>query len=335
MVLSRSTCLEVPVFGIRFRAIAAAVLLAAIATVAGVSTTQHRAGADPALVDWTALLPGLTDGYDPGSSNVCVAGKVSCIDAVVREMQKRAEPLMDSCSHQALFALTYLRVTQAYAWSARQPGYYADPGWTNHAVAVFAKYYLRAFDAWTANNNSAAVPQAWKTAFSAARDGRVSAAGNFFLGLNAHINHDLAPAMAAAGLTGPDGASEKANFTKINVLLNSVTLPLIAELSARLDQSMNDSSLPLSLDAVATGQVMWTWREQAWRNAELLASATPLTKNVVTATIDANSITQATAYSTTFAYAPPVTSRAARDTWCAAHHDDPAPQAYPFGFPTD
>ena len=321
-------------FGVRVRAAAVAVMLAAVATVAGVSTTQHRAGADPLLLDWTALLPGLTDAYDPGSSNVCVSGKVQCIDAVVREMQRRADPLVQSCSDQALFALTYLRVTQAYAWSARQPGYYADPGWTNHAVAVFAKYYLGAFDTWSANPNSSAVPRAWKIAFNAARDGRVSAAGNFFLGLNAHINHDLALAMAAAGLSGPDGASEKANYDKINALLNSVTLPLVAELTQRLDQSMDDTSLPLSLDATAVGEVMWTWREQAWRNAELLADSTPLTKPLVTATIDANSITQATTYATTFAYTP-VNTRAARDAWCPVHHEDPAPQPYPFGFPTD
>ena len=103
------------------RAVAAAVLLAAVATVGGVSTIQHRAAAGPLFVDWTALLPGLTDAYDPGSSNVCVSGKVQCIDAVVRAMEQRAEPLIASCSDQALFALTYLRVTQTYAWSARQP----------------------------------------------------------------------------------------------------------------------------------------------------------------------------------------------------------------------
>lgn len=323
-------------YGVRVRAVAAAVLLAAVATVAGVSTTQHRAAAaDPLYVEWPALLPGLTDGFDPGSSNVCVSGKVQCIDAVVREMEKRAEPLIASCSHQALFALTYLRVTETYAWSARQPGYYADPAWTNHAVAVFAKYYLNAFDNWTADPNSSAVPQAWKMAFSAARDGRVSAAGNFFLGLNAHINHDLAPAMAAAGLSGPDGSSEKANYDHIDALLNSVTLPLVAELTQRLDQSMDDTSLPLSLDAVATGNVMYAWREQAWRNAELIATSTPLTRGLVTATIDANSVTQATTYATTMAYVPPVTTRDARDAWCALHHADPAPLAYPFGFPTD
>ena len=321
-------------FGVRVRAAAAAVMLAAVATVAGVSTTQHRAGADPLLLDWTALLPGLTDAYDPGSSNVCVAGKVQCIDAVVREMQRRADPLVESCSDQALFALTYLRVTQTYAWSARQPGYYTDPGWTNHAVAVFAKYYLGAFDSWSANPDSSVVPQAWKIAFDRARDGKVSAAGNFFLGLNAHINHDLALAMAAAGLSGPDGTSEKGNYDQINVLLNSVTLPLVAELTARLDQSMGDTSLPLSLDATAVGEVMWTWREQAWRNAELLADSTPLTKPLVMATIAANSVTQATTYAATFGYTP-VNTRAARDAWCPVHHEDPAPQAYPFGFPTD
>ena len=149
---------------------------------------------------------------------------------------------------------------------------------------MFAKYYLRAFDAWSADSTSTAVPQAWKMAFNAARDGKVSGAGNFFLGLNAHINHDLALAMAAAGLTGPDGVSEKINYDDIDALLNSVTIPLIAELSARLDPSMDDTSLPLHLDAVATGNVMYAWREQAWRNAELLASAsTPLAKNLVTA----------------------------------------------------
>jgi hypothetical protein len=324
------------VFGSRLRALGAAVLLTAVATVAGVSTTQHRAGADPTFVEWTALLPGLTDGYDPGSSNVCVSGKVSCIDAVVREMRRRYVPLKDSCSHQALFALTYLRVTQAYGWSARQPGYYPDPAWTNHAVAVFAKYYLRAFDAWTADNNSTAVPQAWTMAFDAARDGKVSGAGNFFLGLNAHINHDLALAMAAAGLTGPDGESEKINYDNIDVLLNSVTNPLVAELSARLDRSIDDASLPLSLDVVATGNVMFGWREQAWRNAELLAAtARPQLSSVVIATIDANSVTQATAYSGALSYLPPVTTSAARAAWCAVHKDDAAPQAYPFGFPTD
>ena len=319
----------------RLRPLIAALVLALVATVAGVATVQRRASADPVYAAWPQLLPGLTDGYDPGSSNVCVSGKVSCIDAVAREMERRYEPLRDTCSDQALFALTYLRVTQTYAWSARQPGYYQDPGWTNHAVAVFAKYYLRAFDAWSADNNSAAVPQSWKVAFNGARDRRFMGTGNFLLGLNAHINHDLALAMAAAGLTRADGRSAKPDYDQIDRLLNSVTIPLVDELSARFDPSMDDSTLPMNLDAVAVGNLMFGWREQAWRNAELMSVASPLTRPAVQATIDTNSITQATLYSTAMTYLPSASGRVDRDTFCAAHHDDPAPTAYPFGQPTD
>jgi hypothetical protein len=328
--------LEDSLSGVRLRPLIAALVLALVATVAGVTTVQRRAAADPIFIAWPELLPGLTDGFDPGSSNVCVSGQNSCIEAVVREMERRYQPLKDSCSDQALFALTYLRVTQTYLWSVQQPGYYPDPAWANHSVAVFAKYYLRAFDAWTADNNAASVPQAWKIAFNGARDGKLSAAGNFFLGLNAHINHDLALAMAAAGLTArTGGASEKINYDRVDTLLNQVTLPLIAELSARLDPSMDDTNLPLHLDATATGTLMFAWREQAWRNAELIAAAPALTKPLVTATIETNSAVQATTYATAFSYVPPVTTRANRDSFCAVHKDDPAPQAYPFGMPTD
>lgn len=319
----------------RLRPLIAALVLTLVATVAGVTTVQRRASADPAFVPWAEVLPGLTDGYDPGSSNVCVSGKVACIDATVREMRRRYEPLRDTCSDQALFALTYLRVTETYAWSARQPGYYQDPGWTNHVVAVFAKYYLRAFDAWSADNNSAAVPQAWKVAFNGARDGKMMGTGNFMLGLNAHINHDLALAMAAAGLTRADGQSAKQDYDKIDQLLNSVTNPLVAELSARFDPSMDDTSLPLDLDAVVVGNIMFGWREQAWRNAELIVSAPAPTRPAVIASIDANSITQATLYSTALTYLQSGPGRVDRDAFCAVHHYDPTPAAYPFGMPTD
>jgi hypothetical protein len=98
---------------------------------------------------------------------------------------------------------------------------------------------------------------------------------------------------------------------------------------------MNDTSLPLSLDVVATGNLMYLWREQAWRNAELLPSSTPLTRSAVIASIDANSVTQATTYATTMAYPPGSTGAADRNAFCAANHDQSAPESYPFGFPTD
>jgi hypothetical protein len=83
-----------------------------------------------------------------------------------------------------------------------------------------------------------------RIAFNAAKDAQVAGAGNLMLGINAHINRDLAFAMAAAGLVGPDGISHKPNFDKVNQLLNSVTVPLLTELSARFDPSMQGSDPP-------------------------------------------------------------------------------------------
>jgi len=318
----------------RLRSLLVALLM--IGTVGLVVPVASRVAAseadEPVYVDWTALLPGLVDTYDPGSSNDCVAGRVSCISAAVKEMERRFLPLAESCSHDAVFAMTYLRITQTYKWSVEQPGYYEDPRWMNHAVAVFAKYYLRAFDAWQVGN-TAAVPEAWRIAFGASGAKRVSGSGNLMLGVNAHINRDLAFAMEAAGLADEDG-SKKRNFDTVNKVLNSATLALTAELAARFDPSMADSGSPYHVDSVAIGNVMFGWREQAWRNAEALSSApTEAARALVAQQIEANSVAQAQAWLASSAYVPPLSTSAPRDSYCAAHHWDAAPQAYPFGTP--
>ena len=108
-------------------------------------------------------------------------------------------------------------------------------------------------------------------------------------------------AMAAAGLVGPDGTSKKANFDTVNEVLNLATLPLTAELAARFDPSMADSGSPYHVDAVATGNLMFGWREQAWRNAELLVSApTPAVRATVAQQIELTAAAEATdSFSTT------------------------------------
>ncbi|HEX6755542.1 MAG TPA: DUF5995 family protein [Mycobacteriales bacterium] len=323
---------EVLVSPSRLRHLTVALVLAVAAAVPGF---QAAAGADdPVFVEWASLLPGLTDSYNPDSPNDCVAGRPACLTAVANEMERRYRPLADTCSHNAVFALTYLRTTQTIKWTIEQPGYYADPGWMVHATAVFAKYYVRAYDAWTTDSSSAAVPQAWRIALNAGRNKQVAGSGDMMLGINAHINRDLAFAMAAAGLAGPDGVSEKPSFDTVNHALNSVTVPLLTELNARFDPSVKDNNSPYHLDDAATGNLMFSWREQAWRNAEALdAAPTESARALLAQQIEANSVAQAQAWVASSAYVPPLSSSAGRDTWCAAHHSDAAPLPYLFGTP--
>src|SRR5215211_8777554 len=122
---------------------------------------------DPPFVGWTALLPGLTTEYEPSSDNDCAAGRTRCVDAVIREMQRRFDPLAKACDHDAIFSLTYLRTTEEYRRTIEDPTFFEDTPFVNHEDAVFASYYFRAYDDWSAGRQSA-VPPAWAIAFDAA-----------------------------------------------------------------------------------------------------------------------------------------------------------------------
>ena len=307
----------------------AAVMLTAV-VVGGASVAQAD---DPLFVEWTALLPSFTEGYDPTSANECVAGKDSCIGKTIREMQRRFDPLGQACSHNAVFALAYLRTTQTYEWARNQPGFFNDTPFVNHEDAVFAKYYFDAYDAWAAGRRSE-VPQAWLIAFDAGANRKVSGSGNVFLGMSAHVNRDLAYVLAAIGLNAPDGSSRKADHDKVNQFLNAVVDPLLAEEAARFDATTDDTRDPLLLGYTSTFQMLAAWRETAWRNAERLVSAPDAaTRALVAQSIETYAASVANTIKLADSYVPPLTTSAARDSYCSSHKGAAAPIAYTFGTP--
>ena len=312
---------------------AAAALLIVAALVAPASQRIARAD-DPVFVGWTALAPGLTDTYDPSSENLCVAGKPRCIDAVIKEMKRRFEPLGRSCHHNAIFSLAYLRTTQTFKWASDQPGYFDDAPWVNHEAAVFAKYYFDAYDNWAAGRRDRA-PQAWLTAFDAAAARRVSGSGDLMLGMSAHINRDLPLALAAIGIVSPDGRSRKADHDKVDQFLNTVMQPLLAEAAARFDRDVAAIATPYGVGYTALFQQVQAWRERAWRYAELLTEApTAEARALVVRQIETNAAVEATSIVATHGYLPPVTTTNARDSFCAANNAAAPPMAYAFGTPT-
>jgi hypothetical protein len=252
-----------------------------LAVVVGALVTIGTLGASPAspeeplFVGWTDLLPSFTAGYDPSSENDCKAGRIQCVDAVIREMEQRYDPLLDACSHSAMFSLTYLRTTEQYRASATTEGFFTDPGFINHQDMVFARYY---FDAWddyySPNGSSEPVSESWRIAFQQADGRKVSGTGSMLLGMSAHVNRDLPQVLAAIGLVKPDGSSRKADHDKVNQFLNQVIEPLMDEAAARLDPTVDDGQVDgTTMDETGTLQLLVSWREHAWRNAERIANA--------------------------------------------------------------
>jgi hypothetical protein len=273
---------------------------------------------DPPLVEWSSLLPGLATTYEPSSENDCVAGRPACVDAIVREMQRRFDRLAATCDHDTIFALAYLRTTEEYRRTLDDPAFFEDPRFITHEDAVFARYYFDAFDAFH-SGDTAATPPAWRIAFEAARDRAVPALGNLVLGINAHIQRDLPFTLAGIGLVKPDGSSRKTDHDRVNRFLNKVMDDLIPELAARFDPTASATSLPGPVDEVVTFQAIPLWRETAWRHAELLAQAeTPQARALVAAQIETYAATHALTLRASIAY-PLGLGAAARDAYCAAH----------------
>jgi hypothetical protein len=282
---------------------------------------------DPVYLPWPSLLPSLAEPFDPTSSAPCRNGSLRCVDQTVAEMQRSFDRLAASCSHETIFSLTYLRVTQEYRRTvAADPAFFANTPFVNHEDALFAGYYFRAFDDWHGGNRDS-VPRAWQIAFAAADTRRVSGSGDLLLGINAHVNRDLPFVLASMGLFNADGSSRKSDHDKVNVILNRVEGDIVAELARRFDPTVDDDTTSATtLDDTALYQDLAAWREEAWRNAErLVAATTDAQRAQVAQSIENAAALEAQAIVTSSAYLPPVTTTSTRDAYCAQHRADPYP----------
>lgn len=274
---------------------------------------------DAPYLGWSSLAPALATTYSSSSENDCTAGRVRCVDAVIREMRRRFDPLAAACDHRSIFALSYLRTTEEYRRTIEDTTFFNDTAFVNHEDAVFARFYFDAVDAWQAGRREN-VPRAWAIAMQAEDDRATSASGNLFLGINAHVQRDLPFVLAGVGLVAPDGTSRKRDHDKVNEFLNRVTDGLVTEIARRFDPTVDDANLPTSVDDVALFQVIASWRESAWRNAERLATAPDeRSRAVVAADIETYAASQAEALRRSTAYLPTVQSSASRDAYCAVN----------------
>jgi len=228
----------------------------------------------------------------------CRDGRIECVTRVIEEMTRRFEPLARACDHDAIFALVYLRTTELYRATVGSIGYSSAASVTRED-ALFADYYLRAYDAY---HEGRGVPPAWQIAFESAESRRVDARGNAFLGVSAHIQRDLPFVLYQLYTEGHAVSYE--DHTLVNEFLAQVDAA--PEIIERFDPSYPPGSDITTIVA---------WREEAFRNFERLRDASPVERVVISAEIEysaalfAQNVVLATAY-------PPGSSSETRDAYC-------------------
>jgi hypothetical protein len=238
-------------------------------------------------------------------ARVCREGALECVSLVIAAMTRRFERLARRCDHDAIFALVYLRTTEVYRDTAETLGY-GDIASVTREDALFADYYFRAFDAY--HQVQGTVPPAWQIAFDSADARALSAQGNAFLGVSAHIQRDLPFVLYELHVQGHPVSYE--DHTLVNEFLAQVAVA--PEIIERFDPTYPTGS---DIGLIAA------WRETAFRNFERLRDATAVERVVIAAEIEysaalfAQNVVASTAY-------PPGTDSSQRDAYCRARLRD-------------
>ena len=272
----------------------------------------------PAYTDWNPAQIGFPSNAPASSRANCVHGSNRCIDRTIGEMYRRFHTVVPGCDDNNVFSLTYIRVTEDIRTAVGE-GFYPDEAWLNVQDAQFARSYFLAYDNYLAGRTEL-VPPSWRIAFDAGRDGKVEGIGNLLLSMNAHVNRDFPFILYHAGLVDPRGGSYKGQHDSYNPRLRALYRPMIDELAARFDESIDDYDVPgTTTDDEALFDVLVGWRETAWQNAQRLAAATSdAERRQVADSIEAYAVSQAEMIYAGSAYAPGE-STAARDARCAAN----------------
>jgi hypothetical protein len=163
------------------------------------------------------------------------------------------------------FALLYLRTTEGMR-DANNTGEFSDPTfWDTRVIPTFASYYLDAYAAWKRGDQRQVDP-AWRIAFRA-DPGKLTCTQLLYLGINAHVNNDLAFVIEELG-----ARYTYADHKHVDDVLAVRTRPVVyPEIQRELCPGLFSETVPPGADAD-----IFAWRQLAWDNAQrLLAAPTP------------------------------------------------------------
>lgn len=192
-------------------------------------------------------------------------------DAAAEAFTTLEQTFRSEHDRRAIFVTAYVQITRAIQQNI-VAGAFLDNAWVTHYALCFANLYRKALLAYE-RGDTAATPKAWQIAFDTAKRGDALAIQDLVLGINAHINHDLALALNEVSID-PDRATRYADHTKVNDVLKAATDPmqdqigrLYAPILNLLDQACDRLDEDIACFSVAKA------REEAWGAALALANA--------------------------------------------------------------
>jgi hypothetical protein len=271
------------------------------------------AGAASSPIHWESVLPDSAPaGPQHGPVPDCRKATLRCIDVQIAAMRRLQRALR--CDHRAVFTTTYLTLTQELRNAAvRRPSPFTDLRYLYREIRNFAAYYFRSI---RRDDRGKPVPEAWRIAFAAARDGEVNAGQDMLLGINAHVQSDMPFVLASMGLVDRGGRSRKPDHDVTNEVLAAAYQRVVDRIAQRYDPILTTTNASWNpIEDIGALEMVRGWREMVWRNAERMIEAADASARAQVA----DSIRQQAAMWATAMAAPQQQGyRATRDAYCAA-----------------
>jgi hypothetical protein len=196
------------------------------------------------------------------------------IDGLIGRMEGLLAPLEARGDPGRYFLATYLRTTRAVKEELDRGGF-RDTAWVERWDVAFADLYLDALEAAEAGRRP---PEPWAVAFAAGERDRFPPLRHVLLGMNAHINYDLAQSLLAVISEEEfDDPELLASRAADHEHIDSVLVARVGAEDSELESLSGGRSLVdrllQPLNRLATKRFLRESRAKVWANARVLDAA--------------------------------------------------------------
>ena len=157
------------------------------------------------------------------------------VEGALARLTALEEVLLEAGDRRVIFLSIYVDTTRAVDESL-EAGFFLDNEWIADLTVVFANFYRQAFLDFECGELQR-VPEAWQIAYETTLSGEASVLQAAALGINAHINHDLAEAVYQVSID-PFRVLRHLDYTAIDLILANLTdSVLVVLILARLRET--------------------------------------------------------------------------------------------------
>ena len=196
--------------------------------------------------------------------------KVDRLSSVIDDLAQVLRWSRHAPSRAGYFAALYWHVATSLRDHIQQPGYFEHPELIQHLNEVFFARYLDAFSHW---RRGEPVTRSWAAAFKAIDEDGPIVLQHLLLGANAHINLDLAIAVAEA-VPAASFDRLRPDYDKMNDLLCDLIEPVLQDCCRIFPALRIATRIGGKAEATLMGTVMRFARQKAWEEAQRLAAPT-------------------------------------------------------------